>query len=145
MVVSLQNMQAGEQLPEIRLGPISRTMLALYAGSSGDHNPIHIDLDYARTAGLPDVFVHGMLSYGVLAQVVTRWAGISRLRSFSARFVSVTQVHDVITCSGTVAERFDQEGEARVRVTVIATAQDGRQTLAGEAIVSINQALPETA
>jgi len=135
---ALMNTQAGERLPDVSLGPISRAQLALYAGASGDHNPVHIDLDYARNAGLPDVFAHGMLSYGVLAQVVTRWAGIQRLRSFSARFVSMTQVHDVITCSGTVAERFERDGEMQVRVNVVATAQDGRQTLTGEAIVAIS-------
>ena len=39
-----------------------RATLALFAGASGDHNPIHIDLDVARSAGLDDVFAHGMLS-----------------------------------------------------------------------------------
>jgi acyl dehydratase len=135
---SLTNINAGERLPDVQFGPISRKLLALYAGASGDHNPIHIDLDYARAAGLSDVFAHGMLSFGVLAQVVTRWAGMSRLRAFSARFVAITNVHDVITCTGSVAERFEQDGERRVRVIIAASAQDGRQTLVGEAIVCVD-------
>jgi len=129
--------QVGDMLPETRFGPITRTTLALYAGASGDHNPAHIDVDFARSAGLPDVFAHGMLSFGALAQVVTRWAGLPRLRSFGARFVSITQVHDLVTCRGQVIERFEQDGETRVRVAVTATAQDGRQTLAGEAVVAL--------
>lgn len=48
----------GTTLPPLRLPPVSRTTLALYAGASGDHNPIHIDLDVARSAGLGDVFAH---------------------------------------------------------------------------------------
>ena len=131
------SVQAGDELPEFQFGPISRATLALYAGASGDHNPAHIDIDFAKKAGLPDVFAHGMLSFGVLAQVVTRWAGIERLRGFGARFVSITQVHDLITCTGTVSECFEEGGEKRARVAVVATAQDGRQTLAGEAIVAL--------
>ena len=127
----------GDALPELQFGPISRSTLALYAGASGDHNPAHIDSDFAREAGLPDVFAQGMLSFGVLAQVVTRWAGMERLRGFGARFVSITKVHDVITCRGSVIECFEENGERRARVAVIATAQDGRQTLTGEAVVAL--------
>jgi hypothetical protein len=78
-----------------------------------------------------------MLSFGVLAQVATRWAGIEHLRAFGARFVSITQVHDLITCTGEIIERMDVAGETQVRVALTATAQDGRQTLTGEAIVAL--------
>ena len=135
---AIADFNVGDSLPETTFGPITRGMLALYAGASGDHNPIHIDSDYAKGAGLPDVFAQGMLSFGGLAQVVTRWCGVERLSSFGARFVSMTQVHDVISCTGTVVERFDQSGEEHVRIAVVATAQDGRQTLAGEAVVKIS-------
>jgi acyl dehydratase len=128
----------GEVLPEVQLGPISRATLALYAGASGDHNPVHIDSDFAKNAGLPDVFAHGMLSFGVLSQAVTRWAGVGRLREFGARFVSVTQVHDLITCRATILERFEADGEARLRLAVVATAQDGRETLSGDAVVALD-------
>ncbi len=128
----------GEVLPEVQLGPISRATLALYAGASGDHNPVHIDSDFAKNAGLPDVFAHGMLSFGVLSQAVTRWAGVGRLREFGARFVSITQVHDLITCRATILERFEADGETRLRLAVVATAQDGRETLNGDAVVALD-------
>jgi len=134
---NLNSVQVGDALPPTVFGPVTRGMLALYAGASGDHNPIHIDSDYAKKAGLPDVFAQGMLSFGGLGQVVTKWAGLDRLRSFGARFVSMTQVHDVISCTGTVAERFEAEGEVRLRINVLAQTQDGRQTLVGEAVVAV--------
>lgn len=129
--------EPGQTLPEVRFGPISRKQLALYAGASGDHNPAHIDLDFAKKAGLPDVFAHGMLSFGVLARVVTEWGGMASLREFGARFVSITQVHDTITFRGTVTECFEDGGEPRARIAVVAIAQDGRETLSGDAIVSL--------
>ena len=56
---NLSNVQVGDQLPELELPPITREQLALFDGASGDHNPIHIDIDFARRAGMPDVFAHG--------------------------------------------------------------------------------------
>lgn len=128
-------MQQEPAVPEIVFGPITRTVLALYAGASGDHNPIHIDSDFAREAGLPDVFAHGMLSFGVLARVVTEWAGQDALRSFGVRFASITQLHETITCSARVVERLDLDGTPCLRLVVEARAQDGRTTLTGEALV----------
>jgi acyl dehydratase len=126
-------MQDSDTISALTFGPISRATLALYAGASGDHNPIHIDSDFAVAAGMPDVFAHGMLSYGVLARAVTEWAGQDALRKLSVRFVSITNVHDCITCSGTIVEGFQEEGEDRVRIALRVTAQDGRTTLEGEA------------
>ena len=56
---SFAQVQVGETLPELQLPPVDRTTLALFAGASGDHNPMHIDIDVARRAGAPDVFAHG--------------------------------------------------------------------------------------
>lgn len=128
-------MSLTETIPTIRFGPIDRTMLALYAGASGDHNPIHIDSDFAKAAGRPDVFAHGMLSFGALARVVTEWAGQDRLRSFGVRFTSITELHDVVSCSGRIVDRFEADGQKCLRVELEATVQTGRSTLVGEATV----------
>jgi acyl dehydratase len=130
-------LSAGQVLPGLEFGPITRTTLALYAGASGDHNPAHIDIDFAKAAGLPDVFAHGMLSFGVLARAVTARVGAGRLREFGARFVSITQVHDSIDCRVSVGEEFVEDGERRLRLQVSAVAADGRETLVGDAVVAI--------
>ena len=44
----LNNVRIGDEIPSLTLKPISRSMLALYASASGDHNPIHIDIDFAK-------------------------------------------------------------------------------------------------
>jgi acyl dehydratase len=137
MTETILDLQVGDRLSEVTFGPISRATLALYAGASGDHNPIHIDSDMAKASGMPDVFAQGMLTFGVLARVPVAAVGLERLRSFGARFVSMTQIHDVITCAGEVTELFEVNGERRARVAVTATAQDGRKTLTGEAVVAL--------
>jgi acyl dehydratase len=133
----LAAVKPGDQLPTLVFGPISRATLALYAGASGDHNPIHIDTDYARSAGLDDVFAPGLLPMAELARLVTEWAGIERLRSLSVRFVAITKVHDEVICSGEVIERLAVEGEPRLRILLRADVRDGRQVLAGEAIIAV--------
>ncbi|HEY3709529.1 MAG TPA: MaoC/PaaZ C-terminal domain-containing protein [Amycolatopsis sp.] len=81
-------MNVGTELPPLKVPPISRTTLALFAGASGDHNPIHLDLDVARSAGLEDVFAHGMLSMAYLGRLLTDWVPQERIRSFAVRFAA---------------------------------------------------------
>ena len=81
---SFATVQVGDVLPELQLPSVDRTTLALFAGASGDHNPMHIDIDVARRAGMPDVFAHGMLGMAWLGRVVTAWAPQSQLRTFDA-------------------------------------------------------------
>ena len=59
---SFADVTVGDSLSAIELSALDRTTLALFAGASGDHVPLHIDVDAARRAGMPDVFGHGMLA-----------------------------------------------------------------------------------
>ncbi|MCH2292471.1 MAG: dehydratase, partial [SAR324 cluster bacterium] len=43
--------QVGDEIPLLSNPPITRHTLALYCGASGDHNPIHVDIDYAKESG----------------------------------------------------------------------------------------------
>ena len=117
---------------------ISRHTLALYCGGSGDHNPIHVDSDFAKAAGMPDVFAHGMLSMAYLGQALTGWVPQSALRSYGVRFASITWVGNELTCGGTVTEKFEEEGEKRVRLEVKAADQEGDVKLIGEAVVTLD-------
>ncbi len=116
---------------------ITRTTLALYAGASGDHNPMHVDIDFAKRAGFPDVFAQGMLVMAMLGQAVTDTVRPDRLRSFSTRFVAITEIGARIRCEGTVAELLEAEGEQRARLSLTAKNEAGEVKLSGEAIVAL--------
>ncbi|CAG2159310.1 MaoC family dehydratase [Cupriavidus numazuensis] len=133
----LSKLRAGDSIPALQIAPISRTTLALYAGASGDHNPIHIDIDFARSAGLDDVFAHGMLSAAYVGRLITEWAGHTRIRELAVRFVGITQVHDQPNLSGKVVERFESHGEERLRVEVQCANQKGEVKITGEAVVAV--------
>ncbi|HQC95384.1 MAG TPA: MaoC family dehydratase [Aquabacterium sp.] len=137
-MVELSSIKAGDSLPSFTTPPVSRLTLALYCGASGDHNPMHVDIDYARAGGSPDVFAHGMLSMGCLGRLLTNWVPQARIRDYGVRFTAITQVGEAITCSGSVTEVFEADGERRARLTLQTTNQNGQVKLAGDAVVAIS-------
>jgi acyl dehydratase len=131
------SVRVGDTLPPLTLPPVDRTTLALFAGASGDHNPIHIDLDFARKAGMPDVFAHGMLGMAWMARVVTRWVPQHRLKKLDARFLGITQLGHVITCNATVVELPEVDGERCARLELKTVNQYGETKISGEALVAL--------
>jgi acyl dehydratase len=127
----------GEQLVSKQYPPITRHLLALYCGASGDENPVHVDSDFARSAGFPDVFAHGMLVMGLLGQALTDVVPPAAIRSFSTRFAAMTQIGTQLVCTGVVSEVFEADGEARARVTLTAVDADGETKLAGDAVIAL--------
>ena len=132
------DVKVGDSLPPLVLPPISRHQLALYCGGSGDHNPIHVDIDFAKKFGFKDVFAHGMLSTAFLGRLVTSWVPQSQVRKLGTRFTSITWVGDVITVSGKVTGKREEGGQKLVDLEVRCTNQNGQDTLQGEATVALN-------
>jgi acyl dehydratase len=132
-----RDVQVGFELPPLILPAVNRTTLALYAGASGDHNQVHIDLDFARKARQPDVFAHGMLSVAYLGRLLTGWVAQQQIRSLSVRFTGITQLGHIPTCSARVTECFEVDGERRVRLAIRCANQYGDDKLVGEAVVAL--------
>ncbi|MBI5922523.1 MAG: MaoC family dehydratase [Betaproteobacteria bacterium] len=140
MGIDFASVKADQPLPELKLPPINRTTLALFAGASGDHNPIHIDIDFARKAGMDDVFAQGMLPMAYLGRLLTTWVSPQRLRGFSARFAGITHLGDELTCSGRIVEQIDHDGErngerlGKFEIQVV--NQSGEVKITGEALIA---------
>lgn len=133
----MSEITVGAEIPTLELSPINRTTLALYAGASGDHNAVHIDIDVAKNAGMPDVFAQGMLSMAYLGRMLTRWQPQSKLRRFTNKFSAITYLQDIIICSGKVIEIIDDGNEKLARCEILAIKKTGEKTLVGEAIVAV--------
>ena len=127
----------GARIVHKEFPPITRHRLALYCGASGDHNPIHVDLDFAKAAGYPDVFAHGMLVMAYLGQALTDAVPAPRLRSFSTRFVAITQLGARLTCEGHVSELIEHKGERCAKLALTTKDENGETKLAGEAIIAL--------
>ena len=135
---SFDPLAPGAALPPLVVPPLSRAMLALYAGGSGDHVPLHIDTDFARKAGMPDVFGHGMLTAAWMGRLLTAWVSQDRIRQLNFRFVAITHLYNQVTCTGKVLEKLEQDGERRVRVEILATNQYGDKKVVGDALLALD-------
>lgn len=136
-MMAAADIKAGDRIVHKVFPPITRHTLALYCGASGDHNPIHVDIDFAKAAGFPDVFAHGMLAMACLGQALTDAVPPSKLRSFATRFVAITQLGAKLTCEGTVTELFAEGGERRARLALTTRDDRGEVKLEGSAVVAL--------
>lgn len=135
--LKFDSLEIGDEVAVLENPALTRTTLALFAGASGDHNPIHIDIDFAKKNGMDDVFAHGMLSMAYLGRLLTSWVPQTAIRKYSVRFISIANLHDRITCKGTVAEKYEEGGKHFIKLDLIAVNQDGDIKLKGEAVVSL--------
>jgi acyl dehydratase len=137
--VYFEDVDVGAELPPLVKGPIKQIQLARYAGASGDFNPIHQDPGFARAAGMGDVFAHGMLSMGFVAQSVTDWLGAGTVQKLAVRFAGLVRLEDVITCRGRVVAKRPAKEAGRdpgaADLELWAENQRGERVITGKATV----------
>ena len=122
--------EVGDILPALTFPPINRTTLFLFGGASGDYNPIHIDIDFARKSGMPDVFAY-------LGRLLTQWVDQRQIRSFSVRFSGITHLGNQITCTGRVVKKYEVDGKNFVKLELNSANQYGEIKILGDAVLAI--------
>jgi len=127
----------GTQLPPIEMPPLTRQQLAIYCGSYGDHNHVHVDIDFAKQAGLGDVIAHGMLIMAYSGRALTSWIAQQSIKKFDTRFMAMTRIGDAITVTGTVIEKFVDQERRYVRIELAAADQRGEQKTAATALLEL--------
>jgi len=86
---------------------ITRADLIRYAGVSGDYNPIHWSETTAQEAELPGVIAHGMLTMGLVVDLVSEWTNDpSAIIDYQTRFSSMVPVKET-THTANPARPFD--------------------------------------
>jgi acyl dehydratase len=141
-MVDFSNLSVGEELPALQTDKISRTTLALYAGASGDHNPLHIDPDFAASAGFDDVFAQGMLSMAYLGRLLTNWVPQSYIKNIDVRFSSITPVNIDIICTGIIKSKTESASQKILEIEI--EAKDGNTgdiKILGLALLDFNSTL----
>jgi acyl dehydratase len=127
----------GASAREATVGPISRIAISRYAGAGGDFNPVHVDEEFARAAGMPSVFAHGLLSAGLVAQYVAHWVGQANVRTFGVRFTGQVWPGDTLTLAGRVDSVEDAGGEHLAHLVLTATRQTGDVVVKGSAVARV--------
>jgi len=128
---NLKELNVGDELPELTMTPITRFTLALYAEASGDHNPIHINMDFAKQVGLPDVIAHGMLVMSYLGKAITDHIDQSRIKEYGVKFSSITNLGDQLTCNGSVTQVSQTDAGKSFSIELRVSNQNNNEKLTG--------------
>ena len=116
--------RVGETFELVR--EVDRYRPIYYAGASGDFNPIHIDPEVGRLAGLGGNILQGLCTLAWAVDCFARYLGdpgaVTRVQ---ARFSRPVALDDTLTFRGVVTAI---DGE-RVRATVRAENQRGEEVL----------------
>ena len=127
----------GYEIPETNIGPFNQNDLVKYAKASGDFNPIHLDKEFAKTIGLDNVIVHGMLIMAHLGNSIANSNSISFLKHFSVQFCSITRLEEKLVCRGEVSkiEKNNQKKIITLKLKVLNLT--GEVKIFGKTIFSI--------
>ena len=130
------DVQEGDRAPEFSQ-TLGRTDLVMYAGASGDFNPMHHDEVAAKEAGLPSVFGHGMFTMGLLGKALTDYVGVGNLKLYRVRFTKQTWPGEKLTTNVTVAKKYEEQGEHRVDLDVSVVNDAGEAKIQGVAVAAL--------
>ncbi|MCS5568519.1 MAG: MaoC/PaaZ C-terminal domain-containing protein [Pseudomonadales bacterium] len=135
MALKASELKVGDTYTERVVEDLKRTQVVMYAGASGDYNPVHTDeLFTTQVAGYPGVFAHGMLTMGMTGRMLTNYVGDGRLTEFGVRFTNQVFPGDTLDSTATVTAI----GEGLVEIDVSTVNQEGNEVAKGSAQARID-------
>jgi acyl dehydratase len=134
--IFFEDVNVGDTAPA-KTHNLTRTDLVMYAGASGDFNPMHHDEVQAKAAGMPSVFGHGMFSAGLLATALTDYVGIGNLRRYAVRFAKQTWPDDELTTQITVKDKRKDDCESLVDLECALLNGKGEAVVTGDATAAL--------
>lgn len=117
---------------------ITESDVGLFAGVTGDFNPVHVNREFARQTRFHDRIAHGMLTAGMISAVLgTRLPGPGAIYlSQNMQFRAPVYLGDTVTAN----VRVTGLDKARSRVTVATGCSVGeRNVLEGEAVLLVDR------
>lgn len=139
MALKASELSVGQEHSEVVCDNLTRTQIVMYAGASGDYNPVHTDSVFTtKVAGYPSVFAHGMLSMGMTGKMLTNWVGDGRLTRYGVRFVSQVWPGDTLTARAKVDAIREEDGQSLVDLSVSTVNQDGTEVVRGSATARVD-------
>jgi acyl dehydratase len=137
--VYFEDVQVGDEIPRLVTAPVTHLQLVKYAGASGDFNPLHTDPKIGEAIGTGGIIAHGMLIMGFVGQMLSDYVGPQALKKFGVRFKGMTHLGDEITCTGTITEKYEENGEGRVAGKVQAADQNGDVKVTGTFVAALSR------
>jgi 3-hydroxybutyryl-CoA dehydratase len=132
----------GKTITELSIGDsasstmtITETHIALFAGVTGDFNPVHMDAEAAKESMFGKRISHGMLVGSLFSAVLANKLpgnGCIYLGQ-ELRFMKPVFINDTITATVTVKEVIVEKN--RVLLDTVATNQSGEVVISGVATI----------
>ena len=139
MALSAAKLKIGDTYSERVVDDLTRTQIVMYAGASGDYNPVHTDHVFTtEVARYPGVFAHGMLTMGMTGRTLTNYVGDARLTKFGVRFTNQVWPGDSLDTKLVVKSFTENNGQKYVELDVSTVNQDGKVVLSGYAEARID-------
>ena len=139
MALKASELTVGDTHEELVFDNITRTQIVMYAGASGDYNPLHSDEVFTtKVARYPSIFAHGMLSMGMTGKMLTNYVGDGRLTKFGVRFVMQVWPGDSLTATAEVVDVRHEGGQHYVDLKVVTVNQNGEEVVSGSATARID-------
>lgn len=116
---------------------VTETDVTLFAGITGDFNPVHVDAEAAARSMFGGRIAHGMLGAGFISAVIAmKLPGPGTIYlSQSLRFTKPVRIGDTVTARVEVVEVL--AAKRRVRLATSCRNQSGEKVLDGEALVMV--------
>jgi len=129
------DVKVGDTFAKSRL--VTDKLIRAFAELSGDHNPIHLDEEYAASTRFGKRIAHGMLSGAFISAILGYEFQERRIvyLSQTMRFVLPVFIGDEITTTATVKQIREEKGI--VKLDTVCSNQDGKIVVEGEAVVMI--------
>ena len=138
MRLKKNQINVGDTYEDVLVKNLSRTQLVMYAGTSGDYNPLHTDDLYTReVAGYPGVFAHGMLTMGMTGRLITDRFGAENVKKYGVRFTNQVWPGDDLVGKAVVDAVRQEGGETLVDLTITTTNQKGDVVVSGYATARV--------
>ena len=114
---------------------VTAELIERFADVTGDHNPIHLDEEYAGKSIFKQRVAQGMLQAGLLSGILgCHFPGVGTIYlSQTLKFIKPVFILDQITLRLTVLEIIGEKN--RVRLETLFTNQNGETVITGEALV----------
>ncbi len=118
---------------------ISETDIYLFAGVTGDLNPVHVNEEYAKGTMFKKRIAHGFLVGGLISTVLgTKLPGPGTIyMSQTMQFRAPVYIGDTITAKVEVIEKNDEK--FRIKFKTECLNQEGKVVLSGEALVMFRE------
>lgn len=125
----------GEKLPQRTIGPFSAGELASYAEASGDSNPLHLDIAFAKSFGFPARPVHGMRILAAFEPMLADWRPDLAVLGLRGQFLTPLLEEQKAVLTARVAKIERTEAGFIALVRLVAQTESGAPALMGEARV----------